>query len=180
MGLIDTIHVLDTTVDVTCPHGHRITTLQTKDLDPSMDAYLICSGRLYRVDRTAEDADTGRWRIEGSIAIREYRAPVEEIATTRSVHAYATCSECEPILVRNDALLDWHDLVNEHRLFVDVEFRFRPGEPVQVTRTSGTLDELRNDLVARGQAVLDDEHALAIAHREVSAARDRPHRRWRR
>jgi hypothetical protein len=48
---------------------------------------------------------------------------------------------------------------------------FRGGEPIQIERTSGTRDELKSELGARGVYVLRDDEPLAVAHRELAAAR---------
>jgi hypothetical protein len=76
------------------------------------------------------------------------------------------------VLVRTEGGSGWFsDLVAEHRVFVDFTLTWQPGDPVQVRRTSGSRDDMKSDLLARGLCVLGDDEPLAIAHREVEAAR---------
>jgi hypothetical protein len=182
MGLFDTILILDDGAPALCPDGHRVASLQTKDLDPDMSTYLVHEGKLSRVARSSafEEAEGG-WRVEGRTAVHERRAELEPISAPLGIRAYGTCSACEPLLVRTDGRSLYGDIVDEHVIFVDFDLEFRPAEPVQITRTSGTRDELRQDLLARGMYVLGDDEPLAIAHRELRAARaraseDRPRR----
>lgn len=91
----------------------------------------------------------------------------------RSVRVYTHCRECDPVLVRTDAVTFSHDIASEHVLFVDFILHFRSGEPVQVDRTTGTREDMKADLVARGLVVLMDDEPLAIAHRQIRKARER-------
>ena len=177
MGLFDTVEVLDDVAALRCPEGHAARSFQTKDLDePSMSTYLVTDGRLYlassrREPATADDA-SGRWRIEGSHAIREHHCDLKEIAMPRTVRVYGRCSACAPVLVRADRPGILGDIVQEHELFLDFALTFRRGEPLQIERTSGTRDDLKRDLRARGVYVLEDDEPLSIAHREVQRARE--------
>jgi hypothetical protein len=180
MGMYDTIVLLEDPQAVACPEGHLLRSLQTKELDAAcMNTYLLRSGRLYRAGlRHAERFDEGAsWRIDGDAAVQESRYPLTELAGAWSVRAYATCYECEPILVRAHGLT-WHgDLVSEHRIFVEFVLTLRPGEPLQVERTTGTRDDLEADLRARGLYVLGEDDPLAVAHRALQQAQRR-HRTW--
>jgi hypothetical protein len=176
MGLYDTVEVLDEPVALRCAHGHALRSFQTKDLDePSMSSYFVHGGRLYLA--FARDNRTGvehveRWRIEGDEAVQEHRFGLREIAPPRVVRIYGQCYECPPVLVRTDAATLLGDIVREHALFVDFALTFRSGEPVQIERTSGTRDELKNELRARGVYVLEDDEPLAVAHGELKKARE--------
>lgn len=174
MSLFDTIIILDADLPAMCPHGHRPRALQTKDLDATMDTYLVHNGTLFRVlgSGAFDDSDGAEWRIEGAVAIYERRSPVEAMTGARTVRAYGSCDACEPVLVRTDGPTIWGDIVDEHSLPVDFELTFREGEPVQITRTTGTRDDLKGELRQRGLRVLGDDEPLAVAHRELKRARE--------
>ena len=182
MGLYDTVVILDDVSGAVCPAGHAVRALQTKDLDePSMSTYLVRGGGLYRAephpDAGAYDDAAAGWRIDGDSAVSERRFDLRAAAAPRSVRVYSQCRICEPVLVRNDGGSFLGDIVTEHALFVDLTLTFRPGEPVQVERTSGGRRELQAELCARGLVVLGDDEPLAVAHREVQKARQRSGRR---
>jgi hypothetical protein len=178
MGMYDTLLVLDDVAELRCPEGHRLRSFQTKDLDePSMSTYLVSSGRLYRAAGRNAWSGAGEqaagWRLEGKQAIFEQRFDLQALPGPRRVNAYDHCGACEPVLVRTDHPGAFGDLVNEHNVFVDFTLTFRVGEPLQVERTSGTRDELKAELARRGVWVLNEEDALAVAHREIQKARQR-------
>lgn len=176
MGMFDTILWLDDSSDVACTAAHRIRSLQTKDLDdPSMRTYLVQGGRLLLTSSLEgnDDNEAGEWRIDRAEAVREQRFALTEVAGPRTLRAYTSCHNCQPVLVRTDGRGWPSDLVAEHNVFVDFMFTWRPGEPLQVQRTSGSRDDLKAELRTRGLCVLGDDEPLAIAHREVRAARQR-------
>jgi hypothetical protein len=172
MGMFDTILWLDDSAEVTCTAGHRMRSFQTKDFDvPSMRTYLVHRGQLV-LAASLKDDDYAEWRVDGSNAVREQRFALAELTGPRSLRAYASCDECPPVLVRTEGGSGWlSDLVAEHRVFVDFTLTWQPGGPVRVRRTSGSRDDMKADLLARGLCVLGDDEPLAIAHREVEAAR---------
>jgi hypothetical protein len=170
MGMFDTILLLPDAV-AHCPEGHPLVELQTKDLDAAMDQYLVTGGRLLRVVRA--DDDTPGWRLEDSVAVHEQRYGTEPVAGAHTIRAYTSCHRCPPLLVRTEAARSWGDLLQEHELWVDVELHLVPGAPLRIVRTSGTREDQRRDLAERGLHVLPDDHALAVAHRELKAAEDR-------
>lgn len=176
MGMYDTIVLLDSPPAFTCPEGHALRSFQTKDLaDPSMTTYLVHGGRLYRadVDELRQDGDeVEHWRVEPGRAIREQRYILQEVLPPRPLRIYGHCDECEPILVRTDRPSVWGDIVSEHNVFVDFRVTFRPAEPLQIERESGTREALKQELRARGLFVLEDTEPLAIAHRELARARE--------
>lgn len=172
MGLSDTIVVLDPSVTV-CPSGHAVRELQTKDFQPGMDTYLLTGGRLLRLVPEAADERRERYRLEGDRVVGERLYKTEPVIGPATVRAYGSCSECAPILVRTDGRAAFGDLVTEHAVHVDYDFVVRPGEPVQVERTSGTRAELEDDLRARGLIVLRGDEPLAVAHRQAEEARAR-------
>lgn len=149
---------------------------------PSMNTYLVRDGRLYlaRPQDPRGDEGASSWRLEGHQAVQEHHFSLKLIDGPRSVRVYGTCQQCPPVLVRTDGTTWLGDLVDEREVFVDLLLTFRPGEPLQVERTSGTRDELKQDLRARGLYVLEDHEALAVAHQEVKRARERSGRstRW--
>lgn len=176
MGMFDTVLVVDELPELSCPHGHALRSLQTKDVDePSMTTYLVHHARLYRAEVSGwwsdADGELANWRIEGNRAVREQRHSLSEVRTPLSIQGYGTCGVCEPVLVRLASPGLFGDLVNEHALFVDFRLTFRGGEPIQIERTSGTRDELKSELGTRGVYVLRDDEPLALAHRELAAAR---------
>jgi hypothetical protein len=175
MGLYDTVLLLDEAA-AACSDGHPLRSFQTKDFDsPSMNTYVVHGGRLYLASPGrcwSDEDDSGRWRIEGDEAVREDRYALKQVVDRRAIRVYSQCDECEPILVRTDARGLFGDLVHEHALLVDFRLTFRPGEPVSVERLTGTREDMRADLRARGLYVLADEEPLAIAHREVKRAQE--------
>lgn len=64
------------------------------------------------------------------------------------------------------------DLVDERRLWVEFRATFGPDQPRRIERTSGTREDLVTELREEGLRVMRDDEPLAIAHREVRAARD--------
>jgi len=172
MGMFDTILWLDDSAEVACTAGHRMRSFQTKDFDdPSMRTYLVHQGQLL-LATSLKDDDYTEWRVDASNAVREQRFALTDLTGPRSLRAYASCDECEPVLVRTEGGSGWFsDLVAEHRVFVDFIFTWQPGDPLQLRRTSGSRDEMKADLLTRGLCVLGDDEPLAIVHREVEAAR---------
>jgi hypothetical protein len=174
--MFDTILWLDDSAEVACTAAHRIRSLQTKDFsDPSMRTYLVHRGRLLLTSTLdgSDDADQNEWRIESAEAVREQRFALTEVTGPRTLRAYASCPTCQPVLVRTDGGGWPSDLVAEHNVFVDFMFTWRPGEPLQIQRTSGSRDDMKAELRARGLCVLGDDEPLAIAHREVRETRRR-------
>jgi hypothetical protein len=89
--------------------------------------------------------------------------------------------ECAPLCPGRGILRrSFGDLVCEHPLFVDFTLTFRPNEPLQVERTTGTREEFKRELAARGLYVLEDSEPLAVAHREIARTDRFPRAdRWR-
>lgn len=178
MGMYDTVIVLDETLS--CPHGHPVNDFQTKSFpDPSMSTYLIEAGRVYRVAGTAafDHEVASDWRIEGNQAVYQRRHELEPVTPPAELLFYTHCRECEPVLVRTDRASFYGDLVDERQLWVEFRTTLRSDGPVQIERISGTRDDLVAELRHDGQRVLDEDEPLAIAHREIRAARKRPRRR---
>lgn len=173
--MFDTVVILDGAASACCAHGHRIRSLQTKDLDdPSMATYLLNDGRLYAaisIERGWRTDDASGWRVDSGRAVREHRYELREVEAPRSVLIYGHCDECEPLLIRSDRGSFLGDFVTEHKLFVDFKLTFRRGEPVRIERMSGTRDDFGDELRARGLYVLRDDEPLAMAHREIKRLR---------
>src|SRR6185503_6841481 len=106
MGMFDTVIFLDGAARICCADGHRIRSLQTKDLDaPSMSTYLVHDGRLYlamSIERRSNADEGSGWRLEGERAIREHRFELRQVEAPRTVRIYGHCDECVPLLVRSD------------------------------------------------------------------------------
>lgn len=183
MGMYDNVVVLDEVLR--CPHGHVVDGFQTKSFDdPSMAIYLFNGPYIHLVSRAALDADdenaATRWQLEGNEAIYHRRHAVSTVAPPGEIVFYTTCDECEPVLVRCDYPRAWGDLVDERRLWVEFRVTFRTDPPRSIERTSGTRDNLAAELREEGLRVVRDGDPLAIAHREIRAARDRGPQRSRR
>jgi hypothetical protein len=73
--------------------------------------------------------------------------------------------------VRRDHASTWGDLIDERQLWVEFRATFGPGGVRQLERTSGTRDDLITELRREGLRVIRDDEPLAIAHRELRAAR---------
>jgi hypothetical protein len=175
MGMFDHVVVLDEMLQ--CPHGHRVEGFQTKSFDdPSMDIYLFAGPSAYRVVRGGQSEETAaeHWQLDGTEAVFQRRHPIEAILPPREIVFYTSCEECPPVLVRCDRARVWGDLVEERQLWVEFRATFGPGERRRIDRTSGTRDDLITELREEGLRVLGDDAPLAIAHREIRAAREEP------
>ena len=105
----------------------------------------------------------------------------ERVDAPGDIVFYTSCRECTPVLVRRDRQSAWGDLIDEHQLWVEFRVRFDADGLRHIERTSGTRDELMTELREEGLRVMRDDEPLAIAHREIRAARDAmPSRRARR
>jgi hypothetical protein len=174
MGMYDYIVVLDEVL--CCPHGHQVDGFQTKSFDePSMDTYLFSGSHVHLVARAGlDDGDdnAAHWRLEGSEAVYQRRHAVTPVALPGEVVFYTTCDECAPVLVRSDYPRLWGDFVDERRLWVEFGATFVRDQPRRIERTSGTRDDLVAELRGEGLRVMRDEEPLAIAHRQIRAARN--------
>jgi hypothetical protein len=183
MGMFDNVVVLDESLR--CPHGHHVEGFQTKSFaDPTMDTYLVEGPRVYLVERSAlgdsNDAEASHWLLEGTEAVFRRRHAVAPIAPPREIFFYTSCNECAPVLVRCDHGGLWGDLIEERQLWVEFRATFDPDGQRHIERTSGTRDDLVTELREDGLRVMHDDEPLAIAHREIRAARDaKPSRRSR-
>lgn len=176
MGMFDHIVVLDETLQ--CPHGHTVSEFQTKSFDdPAMTTYLVEGPRVYRVarERIADAAEGSRehWRLETGEAVFQRRHAIEPVSPPGEIVFYTSCSECPPVLIRHDHPHAWGDLVGERQLWVEFRVTFDGGER-RIERTSGTREDLVAEIREEGVRVLRDDEPLAIAHREIRAARDAP------
>lgn len=184
MGMYDYVVVLDEVLR--CPHGHQVDGFQTKSFaDPSMATYLLNGQHVHVVAHAGlddgDDNAAARWQLEGDEAVYRRRHAVSLLPSPGEIVFYATCGECAPVLVRSDYPRVWGDLVDERWLWVEFRATFGTDPPRRIERTSGTRDDLTAELREEGLRVMRDDEPLAIAHREVRAARDRaPRKRLRR
>jgi hypothetical protein len=177
MGMYDHVVVLDETL--CCPHGHRVGSFQTKSFgDASMDTYLVEGPHVYRVARgvfgESDEAAGEHWQLEGPDAVFRRRHTVEPVVPVGEIVFYTSCGECAPVLVRSDHARAWGDLVTERQLWVEFRATFNVDGSRHIERTSGTRDDLVTELRDEGLRVIRDDEPLAIAHRELRAARDAP------
>jgi hypothetical protein len=173
--MFDNVVVLDESL--LCPHGHSVEAFQTKSFaDPAMDTYLLEGSRVYLVARTgcgdSDDVEAAHWLLDGNEAVFRRRYAVESIVPPREIVFYTSCDECAPVLVRCDQPRMWGDLIEERRLWVEFRATFDQEGARHIERTSGTRDDLRTELRENGLRVMRDDEPLAIAHREIQAARD--------
>lgn len=181
MGLYDTVLFVDRIDEVSCPRGHALRWFQTKDMaDPSLRTYLVHHGRLYLAEAGGAgsdlDDDWDSARIEADEAVHEHRFELSEVRGPSRVRVYGSCKACEPVLVRlAEPDLDG-DIVREHGIFVDFQLTLEPGAPLHIERISGTREDLKDELRARGVYVLEDDEPLALAHRELRKARENARR----
>jgi hypothetical protein len=141
-----------------------------------MNTYLIEGPRVHLVARgglsDSDDAAATQWRLEGIEAVFQRRHAADPIVPPREILFYTSCDECDPVLVRCDQPRMWGDLIDERRLWVEFRATFGPDEMRHIERTSGTRDDLVTELREEGLRVMRDEEPLAMAHREIRAARD--------
>lgn len=172
MGMFDTVVVLDERL--LCPYGHSLEGFQTKSFpDPTMETYLFKGSKVYRVARGAHGGahDEAEWLLDGNEAVFRRRHAVEVIVPPHEIIFYTSCDVCDPVLVRGDRPRMWGDLVDERQLWVEFRATFDPAGQRHVERTSGTRDDLVAELRRDGLRVIRDDEPLAIAHREIRAAR---------
>jgi hypothetical protein len=173
--MYDNVIILDE--PLACPAGHPLGGLQTKSFhDPSLSTYLIggdrvvrAAGRSWRDDNDGDERSA--WRITGDEAVHETWYRLEPVSPPAEVCVYSHCAHCEPVLVRVDRPSIWGDIVQEHRLFVELSLQFSEGEPMRVKRVTGGREELKDELRRAGLRVLEDDDPLAVAHREIQRAR---------
>ena len=175
MGMFDNVVILGE--PLACPAGHPLGGLQTKSFrDPSLTTYLIEGDRVVRTlgrswhDESDED-ERSAWRVAGNEAVHETHYRLEPVSPPADVCVYSHCAHCEPVLVRVDRASTWGDIVHEHRVFVEFSLQFPEGEPMRVTRVTGGRENLMEELRRDGLRVLEDDHPLAVAHREIRRAR---------
>lgn len=174
MGMFDYVVVLDESLH--CADGHRLDGFQTKSFDnPSMATYLITGPHVHLVARSEYLEHNGEtaahWRLEDTSAVYSRRHAVSLVVPPSEVVFYTTCDECAPVLVRSDHARAWGDLVDERRLWVEFRATFGAGQSRRIDRTSGTRGDLIAELRENGLRVMRDDEPLAIAHREIRAAR---------
>lgn len=177
MGMFDYVVVLDESLR--CPDGHHLDGFQTKSFDnPSMATYLITGSQVHLVARVGlrdrDDHSAAHWRLDGGTAVHERRHALSPITPPSEVVFYTTCDACAPVLVRSDHIHAWGDLVAERHLWVEFRATFGPDQPRRIDRTSGTRADLIAELRAETLRVLRDDEPLAVAHREIRAARAAP------
>jgi hypothetical protein len=174
MSMFDHVVVLDETLH--CPHGHPVDGFQTKSLDAAMDTYLLTGPQVYRVERGSfsdDDAAAERWTVDGQQAVFQRRQAIEALAPLpHEILFYTTCRTCEPVLIRGDAARIWGDLVAERQLWVEFRATFETDGRRHIERTSGTRDDLVSELREDGLRVMRGDDPLAVAHREIRAARN--------
>lgn len=173
--MFDNVIVLDE--NLRCPHGHHVEGFQTKSFaEPMMETYLVEGPHVYLVARSgigdSNDAEAAHWLLEGDEVVFRRRHAVEPIVPPREIIFYTSCDECTPVLVRSDRSRLWGDLIEERQLWVEFRATFDPGGQRRIERTSGTRDDLATELRQDGLRVMRDDEPLAIAHREIRAARD--------
>jgi hypothetical protein len=172
--MYDNVVVLDEVLR--CPHGHQVDGFQTKSFGvPSMDTYLLNGPDVHLVARAGLDArddnEAARWQLEENQAVYRRRHAVSPVVPPGEIVFYTTCDECAPVLVRSDYPRIWGDLVDERRLWVEFRATYSTDRLRRIERTSGTRDDLAAELRDEGLRVIRDDEPLAIAHREVRAAR---------
>lgn len=175
MSMFDNVVVLDETLR--CPHGHHVEGFQSKSFaDPSMDTYLVQGPHVYLVARGRlggfDDTVAEHWHLEHREAVFQRRHAAEPIVPPSEILFYTSCDECSPVLVRCDHRRVWGDLVDERQLWVEFRATFGPDGLRHIERTSGTRDDLMTELRDEGLRVMRDDEPLAVAHREIRAARD--------
>jgi hypothetical protein len=178
--MFDNVVVLDEVLR--CPHDHAVDGFQTKSFDePSMATYLLDGPRVHLVAGAGDENGAAHWQLEGDEAVYRRRHAVSRVVPPGEIVIYTTCDECAPVLVRSDYPRLWGDLVDERHLWVEFVATFGADQTRHIERTSGTRDDLMTELRADGLRVMRDDEPLAIAHREIRAARDAgPPRRRRR
>jgi hypothetical protein len=102
----------------------------------------------------------------------ERRHAAEAIVPPREILFYTSCGECTPVLIRSDHAHAWGDLLDERRLWVEFRATFDSNGVRHIERTSGTRDDLMTELREDGLRVMRDDEPLAVAHREIRAARN--------
>lgn len=161
VGSDDTAVFVDHSAALSCPRGHALHSFQTRDLDgPAQSTYLVQDGRLYRAEasdgRQPVEGAPEVWRIEAGAVVREHRFTLREMRTPLTLRLQGSCPACAAVLPRAQGPRFRDEIVTAHAMPVRFRLTFRPGEPMRVERTSGTLDDLEIELLERGLRVLGD------------------------
>ncbi len=177
MGMFDDVIFLDPTGsrDIpTCPAGHTVKDLQTKDFDCSMSQYYIRSGFLYKSDRDAERNEEFQL-IDSTLVVKNaVRAPREDY--TGEVFAYSSCGVCRPILFlsnRDSVSVNWGDAVLERFPRQGFRIKFEHGKLIEIKSECQTREDVREILIKDDlvrDLLLEDTDRVAIRH---FAAKDR-------
>ena len=173
MGLYDSITFYADGAPA-CAAGHRLASLQSKDLECEMADYAVYRDRLYRVGADGDEA--AAIGPEGTLVLhRERRA--EPIALTADITAYADCERCAPVLYIEASGRRWGDYVQERQPWCEWRLVVVAGT---IERRVGVRLETR-EMVAetlrqQGIEVLDDADRLARLHVERRDQADRRHR----
>jgi len=168
MGMYDTIRFHGDGAP-RCAAGHRVTALQTKDLECSLEVYAVYGDRLYRPakDRT----ESAALDASGHLVLTETRH-AEPASLSMELRAYSHCGQCRPVLFIGEGTLGG-DYVHERRPWCEWRLGFRDGrlercDPVRVEPREAVAAALRRE----GHEVLDDNERLARLHCERAGQRD--------
>ena len=161
MGMFDTIRFFGAP-SLTCPAGHDVDELQTKDLECVMATYVVRDGRLFHVRH--DDTETIEETPAGQVVVVSRRV-AEAMSLTSAVDAYSHCDTCRPVLYLDGLRSAWGDSVSERFPWCEWRLVFSSGrlEQVEAERVE-TRDDVRRKLLAEGLEVLDDDERLARKH----------------
>jgi hypothetical protein len=174
MGMFDTLtFIYDVTPEAwtsplfLCPEGHRIRELQTKELECSMDTYVIApdvEGK-WTMHLTSRDA-APRYSFVSGRLVRTAVTECKKSDLTDSVFAYGNCDECLPVFF--ESLNVWSGGIGEREVFLEFCLRFEAGRLVTSERALGqTREELRQQMKRDGVGVLPDDDRVVMKHIEA-------------
>jgi hypothetical protein len=162
MGLYDTVIWFgdDQGRGLSCPEGHSIRTLQTKDFDSGMETYYVHAGLLYRDTGVDHERDAVELNADTLALCQSRRAERvrERWYGDNLVTIYAHCEACRPVCTEGRAF----DLVDTHYPWCEWTALFN--EDGQLTRIKisrvETREMVRAKLRAEGIITLPDDDRI--------------------
>ena len=171
-----------------CPSGHPLTSLQTKDLDCTLDTLFIVGKQMFvRFGHSDEDYE-GKYTL-GSYHNFEIQIHVKADSggpkdpqnkkelilktidkagvarLTGEFEAYTSCNKCRPVLMIDTSASIFANSFREQRPWARFILTFKDGILVNVDNSKVESREILADrLKKQGCLVLDDDDPIAVAH----------------
>ncbi len=156
MGMFDSIYVYGADRErLPCAVGHLLDSeWQTKDLDESMNTYLIHNNILWIKERSHVEGV-----IDGEFEV--IKIPLRLTDLTDTLRIYTSCEVCDPVVFDRQTA-GWGGRVDERKPWIEYIVQFNRGivvdiQPVKLETREIIKDRLRKE----GLLVLDDDDRIA-------------------